>query len=86
MATDKPQFDFATVEEAAEILQVHTNTIYRAIKAGKIPVVKVGAQLRIPHSFFQASTVDADDDMVDFDPAEAELFAESDDDYLKLAL
>ncbi len=86
MATDKPQFDFATVEEAAEILQVHTNTIYRAIKAGKIPVVKVGAQLRIPHSFFEASTVDSDEDDTDWDDYESELLTESEDDYLKLAL
>ena len=38
---------FYTVQEAAELLQVHANTIYNLIKAKKIEYYKVGAQIRI---------------------------------------
>lgn len=38
---------FYTVPEAAEILRVHENTIYRLIKKKAIEHYKVGAQIRI---------------------------------------
>lgn len=38
---------FYTVPEAAELLRVHENTIYRLVKAKKIEHYKVGAQIRI---------------------------------------
>ena len=38
---------FYTVPEAAEILRVHENTIYRLIKKKAIEYYKVGAQIRI---------------------------------------
>lgn len=41
---DKP---FYTVPEAAELFQVHENTIYRLIRAKRIEHYKVGAQIRI---------------------------------------
>jgi chromosome partitioning protein len=43
---DNPSF--LTTEEAAELLNVHTNTILRWIKAGKLPSSKIGQQYRIP--------------------------------------
>ena len=36
-----------TPEEAAEILRVNTHTVYRALRAGKLPGGKVGNQWRI---------------------------------------
>ena len=38
---------FYTVPEAAKILRVHENTIYRLIKNKRIEHYKVGAQIRI---------------------------------------
>src|SRR3954465_1447307 len=37
---------FLTTEEALEYLQVNLRTVYRLIKAGKIPAVRVGRQWR----------------------------------------
>jgi excisionase family DNA binding protein len=36
-----------TVEQIAERLKVHTQTVYRLLEAGKLPGVKVGRQWRI---------------------------------------
>lgn len=38
---------FCTVPQAAELLQVHENTIYRLLRAGKIEHYKIGVQIRI---------------------------------------
>lgn len=38
---------FYTVPQAAELLQVHENTIYRLVRAGKLEHYKVGQQIRI---------------------------------------
>lgn len=39
--------DFYTIQEAADILQVHTNTIRNNIKSGKIKAFRIGSQWRI---------------------------------------
>lgn len=36
-----------TVRRAAQILDVHTNTIYRLIKAGEIPAFRVGEKAHL---------------------------------------
>ena len=36
-----------SVKELAEILKVHQNTIFKAIKQGKIRAIKIGAVYRI---------------------------------------
>lgn len=45
------QSDFArpfyTVPQAAEVLQVHENTVYHLVRAGKVTHYRVGAQIRI---------------------------------------
>jgi excisionase family DNA binding protein len=47
LATSFPDSDtFLTTEEVLEYLQVNLRTIYRLIKAGKIPAVRVGRQWR----------------------------------------
>lgn len=38
---------FYTVTEAAELLRVHENTIYKLIRSRQIEHYKVGAQIRI---------------------------------------
>lgn len=41
---------FLTTEEVLESLQVNLRTVYRLIKAGKIPVVRIGRQWRFRKS------------------------------------
>lgn len=41
------QSETLTPEEAAAILRVNPQTVYRALRAGKLPGAKVGAQWRI---------------------------------------
>lgn len=41
---------FYTVPEAAELLRVHENTLYRLIRAGKVEHYKIGVQIRITAS------------------------------------
>src|SRR5258706_4306536 len=41
---------FLTTEEVLEYLQVNLRTVYRLIKAGKIPAVRVRRQWRVPRS------------------------------------
>ena len=41
---------FLTTEEAANMLNVHPNTIVRWIKTGKLPSSKIGSQYRIPRT------------------------------------
>lgn len=38
---------FYTIPQLAAELQVHENTIYRLVRAGKVEHYKVGAQIRI---------------------------------------
>lgn len=38
---------FYTIAQAAEVLQVHENTIYKLVRGGKVEHYKVGAQIRI---------------------------------------
>lgn len=38
---------FYTIPQLAELLQVHENTIYRLVRAGKVEHYKIGAQIRI---------------------------------------
>ena len=45
---------FLTTEEVLEYLQVNLRTVYRLIKAGKIPAVRVGRQWR-----FRKKDIDA---------------------------
>lgn len=42
--------DFYTIEEAAELLKVHVNTLYNMTRKGRIAYYKIGKQKRIPTS------------------------------------
>ena len=57
---------FLTTEEVLEYLQVNLRTVYRLIKAGKIPAVRVGRQWR-----FRKSDIDAWLDSQHTRPAQA---------------
>ena len=46
MTANHPDDVFLTTEEVLEYLQVNLRTVYRLIKAGKIPAVRVGRQWR----------------------------------------
>lgn len=54
---DRP---FYTVDEAAEKLKVHENTIYSMLKRKEITYYKVGRQKRIPASEFEKLKVPAE--------------------------
>lgn len=41
---------YLTVTEAAEILRVHPQVIYRMIRAGDLRHMKIGRQYRIPRA------------------------------------
>jgi len=48
--------EFIRVSEAARVLDVNRNTIYRGIDAGLIPAVKVGGRVyRIPAAWLEAA-------------------------------
>jgi excisionase family DNA binding protein len=47
MATLVPQRSYLTVPETASQLRVSPKTIYRLIANAELPVVRVGAQIRI---------------------------------------
>ncbi len=40
--------ELLTVNETADILRVSTRTVYKFVKNGKIPSVRVGTAIRIP--------------------------------------
>jgi len=42
-----------TASQAAQELQIHVVTLYRMIKAGKLPAKRLGARLRIEKSDLQ---------------------------------
>jgi excisionase family DNA binding protein len=44
----KPRPAFYTVEEVAEVLRVDPATIYRAIRAGEFPAIKVRTRYVVP--------------------------------------
>ena len=46
--TRPPRPAFLTVEEVADVLRVDTVTIYRAIRAGEFPAVKIRKRYVIP--------------------------------------
>jgi len=47
MADDSARNRFMTVAEVAKLMRVSTMTVYRLIKAGDLPAVRVGKSYRI---------------------------------------
>lgn len=43
LSPEAPIKEILTLEEAAELLQVSTQTVMKAVKLGQIPAVKIGA-------------------------------------------
>lgn len=47
---------FYTVQEVAQITQIAVPTLYRAIRRGDIPTLKIGRAVRIPAAWVDAWT------------------------------
>ena len=45
---------YYSIDETAQILEVHPNTIRKLIKAGKLPAEQLGRQWRIPKTAFKS--------------------------------
>ena len=39
-------YEVLTVKEVCEIFQIHSATVYKMVKQGKIPSFRIGAELR----------------------------------------
>ena len=50
--------EILTVEEIAELLHLHTMTVYRLAKEGKLPGFKVGGRWRFQRDAMEAWMVD----------------------------
>lgn len=57
---------FYTVPEAAEIFQVHENTVYNMIRKKKIEHYKVGSQIRISAAELERLKVPAEQSLIEF--------------------
>jgi excisionase family DNA binding protein len=44
------ELDYFTPEQAAAILQINRETLYRVLKAGKFNAIRIGKSWRIPRS------------------------------------
>jgi excisionase family DNA binding protein len=44
---------FCTIRQTQEIMNISRPTLYRHIKSGEIPAVRVGGRVLIPASFLQ---------------------------------
>lgn len=45
-----PRPQFLKPNEVAKVLRVSTMTIYREIENGRLPAVRVGRSIRVPHA------------------------------------
>ncbi|MDI7253385.1 MAG: helix-turn-helix domain-containing protein [Actinomycetota bacterium] len=50
MASDLSEVRFLTVAEVAEMMRVSKMTVYRLVKSGQIPAIRVGKNYRIKES------------------------------------
>lgn len=48
--------DLLTVAEYAEKARVSLPTVYRLVKSGRIPTLKIGSQIRIPASALEVKS------------------------------
>jgi excisionase family DNA binding protein len=46
-------YQFCTIKQTQEIMNISRPTLYRHIKSGEIPAVHVGGRVLIPASFLQ---------------------------------
>jgi len=44
---------FLKIKEVAAVLNLHYNTIWKLVKAGEIPAIKIGRSWQIPVQFVQ---------------------------------
>lgn len=55
---------FYTIEEAAELLRVHKNTIYNLVRSKQIEHYRVGNQIRITAAELERLKVPADNNII----------------------
>ncbi len=58
MKARQPETRFLTVGEVAEMLRVSTMTVYRLIRQGEIPAVRVGKSYRLVKEDFDRYLAD----------------------------
>lgn len=56
METGEPRDDLLTIHEAAQFLRVNFQTVYRLVRAGRLPAQRVGRQWRMRRSDLLAYT------------------------------
>ncbi|SDF15487.1 helix-turn-helix domain-containing protein [Pseudonocardia oroxyli] len=60
---------FLTVPEAAELLRIDTSTLYRAIRGGEFPAVRIRARYLVPGKVIEELIANAIADTKATDPA-----------------
>lgn len=48
MSTEQPRVRFLTVAEVADAMRVSNMTVYRILRSGELPAVRVGRSYRVP--------------------------------------
>ena len=63
MAQGLSKARFLTVQEVADLMRVSSMTVYRLIKAGDLPAVRVGRSFRVPekavHDYLRDAFIEA---------------------------
>ena len=63
MAQSFEKARFLTVQEVAQLMRVSSMTVYRLIRAGDLPAVRVGRSFRVPekvvHDYLRAAYIEA---------------------------
>ena len=54
MSQEPGRVRYLTVEEVAELVRVSRMTVYRWVRAGELPAVRVGRSFRIPQDALDA--------------------------------
>jgi excisionase family DNA binding protein len=54
MATSHARARYLTPQEVADLLRVSSMTVYRLIKSGEMPAIRVGKAFRIPEDELDA--------------------------------
>jgi excisionase family DNA binding protein len=55
------QNDLMTVRQLAKYIQVHEMTVYRLVKSGNLPVIKIGKRCRFLKSHIDAMATNSAD-------------------------
>ena len=63
MSQEPGRVRYLTVEEVAELVRVSRMTVYRWVRSGDLPAVRVGRSFRVPekavHDYLRAAFIEA---------------------------